>query len=255
MAFPYTVALKYGKEKVTTTGKKHPLGTRGVLPDGRVYRYAVNGGAAVESSELLQAAVEPNSSGLTNALDVVGGATTGVTTLSVVTAVVTPTALAANYFAGGYLTVDTSPGQGMYRIKSHAAFTSAAAGNQITFEEDDVIREALTSGTSKVGLRRNPYSSVVVAPTTATHIAVGVSPVAVAASVYFWAQTWGFCTVNADTAPVVGQKMVWPGASAGAVLAATTVTALALSAPIGWATTEAGGADKAGTYIYLTIAP
>lgn len=251
MGFDLSVGLKYGMEKDTTTGKKHVLGTRGVLPDGRVFRYAVNGAAEIEAANLCQAAVEPSASTHTNALNIIGGATSGQTTITVVGV----TIAAADFYAAGYLVIEVSPGQGMYRIKSHDAITSAATGFGVTLEEDDQLTEALTSGTTKVGLRRNPYSSVIIAPTTATHIAVGVTPVTVPASEYFWLQTWGPCAVNADTAPVVGQTMIWPGASAGSVHAVTTVTALALSAVVGWATTVAGGADKAGTYIYLTIAP
>lgn len=249
--YPQSVGLKYGNEKVTSTTKYRTLGTRAVLPDGRVFRWSVNGAVALSPADLCQTAVEPSASTHTNALNVVGGGTTGVTTLTVVGV----TIAVADFYADGYLVVDTSPGQGMYRIKSHEALTSAAAGIQVTFEEDDPLREALTSGTSKVGFRRNPYSSVIVSPTTLTGVVLGVSPVAVPASQYFWLQTWGFCAVNADTAPVAGESVIAPGASPGGVNAATSVLTDVKYPVVGWAVTAAGGADKAGTYIYLTIAP
>ena len=45
-----TVSLSYGMEKQTdaagSANKAHPLGTRGVLPDGRVFRYSENSATA-----------------------------------------------------------------------------------------------------------------------------------------------------------------------------------------------------------------
>ena len=48
MAFPLTVNLSYGMEKVETSEQKHILGTRGTLPDGRVFYYAENSGTAID---------------------------------------------------------------------------------------------------------------------------------------------------------------------------------------------------------------
>ena len=44
MAFPLTVHLGYGQEKVETSDQKQKLGTKAVLPDGRVFYYAQNSG-------------------------------------------------------------------------------------------------------------------------------------------------------------------------------------------------------------------
>ena len=48
MAFPTTVQLKMGMEKVETSSQKHKLGTRGVTADGRVFYYAENSGTAID---------------------------------------------------------------------------------------------------------------------------------------------------------------------------------------------------------------
>ena len=48
MAFPTTVQLKQGMEKVETSSQKHKLGTRGVTSDGRVFYYAENSGTAID---------------------------------------------------------------------------------------------------------------------------------------------------------------------------------------------------------------
>ena len=47
MAFPTTVYLSYGQEKVETEEQKQKLGTRAVTPDGRVFYYAKNSSAAI----------------------------------------------------------------------------------------------------------------------------------------------------------------------------------------------------------------
>ncbi len=50
MAFPLTVHLGYGQEKVETSSQKQKLGTRAVTPDGRVFYYAENSGTAITSA-------------------------------------------------------------------------------------------------------------------------------------------------------------------------------------------------------------
>ena len=45
MAFPNIVAGHYGMERESTTSKKRRLGTKMVLPDGRVFYYGYTGEA------------------------------------------------------------------------------------------------------------------------------------------------------------------------------------------------------------------
>lgn len=248
MSFPVTVGLNYGEEKVTTTTKRRPLGTRGVTPDGRVFYYAQAGGSALAAGRCVQTKVAHGASVHANGLTIVNATATGVTTLSITLAT---TNASRDLYADGYVVVDTSPGQSMWKVKSHPAIASAATG-EFTFYGNDKIVDALTSGTTLVGLRENPYASTIVAPTTATGLVVGVPQVAVAAGSYFWAQTYGPGLVNADTAPVAGQPVVSPGASAGGVQAITTAAAVENSQVIGVAQTAAGGADV-HSYIFLTI--
>ena len=49
MAFPNQINLSYGQEKVETSAKKQKLGTKGVLPDGRVFFYAQNSSTAIDT--------------------------------------------------------------------------------------------------------------------------------------------------------------------------------------------------------------
>ena len=50
MAFPLTINLSYGQEKVETSDQRQKLGTRAVLPDGRAFYYAKNSSAAISSA-------------------------------------------------------------------------------------------------------------------------------------------------------------------------------------------------------------
>ena len=256
MSFPVTVGLAFGDEKVTSTTKIRRLGTRGVLPDGRVFRWALNGGTAIEAGHVVQSGVVIGASVHANGLTIVNATATGVSTITVLMAT---TNVAADYYADGYLTVDTSPGQGMYVVKSNTVAASAA-NSEFTLQEK--IRTAMTSGTTLVGFRANPYASVIIAPaTTLTGALVGVTPVAMAIGAFGWLQTWGHALVNTDSAPIAGQRLVYVGASAGNLDVQSTGSAGTAEAEsqsalptIGIATTAGAGADKYN-FIFLTIAP
>lgn len=251
MSFPVTVGLGYGEEKVTSDTKQRPLGTRGVTPDGRVFYYAQAGASALVAGNTVQSKVAHGASVHVSGLTIVNATATGVTTLSVTLATTNAT---RDQYADGYLTVDTSPGQAMYKVRSHPPIDSAADG-EFTLYDNDQIVAAMTSGTTLVGLRENPFASVIAAPTTATGIVVGVVPVAVGAGEFFWAQTYGPAIVNTDTAPVAGEILITPGASAGhaTVNAATSAdNSDDRKQVIGVAQTAGAGADKYN-YIFLTI--
>ena len=263
MGFPVVVGLEIGQEKlVYTNSQGRVLGTRAILPDGRVFRWALNAAVAIEAGKLVQTAAEVGGSIHVNGLAVVNATVTGVTTITV-TMATTPTV--ANQYADGDMVVDTSPGQAMYRIKSHQAADSGADAQFVLYESDE-IKNALTSGTSTVGFRRNPYTSVIIAPTTITGAPIGVTPINVPASTaailqYFWLQTWGLCMVNMDQAPVAGKRVITGILSAGHLDISSTSSADTTGAneassypQIGIAQTGGAGADKYHR-VFLTISP
>jgi len=259
MSFPVTVGLLPGDEKETSTDKLRALGTRGQTPDGRVFYWAQNGATQLEGNVLVQTAVMHGASVHGSALDVVGATTTGKTTITVTLAT---TDAGRDLYADGYLSIDTSPGRGMYQIDSHAAGASAA---DVVFnlKESDPLRDALTSGTTKVGIRQNPYRAVVVTPTTKTGIALGTTSGVVAASgaavdgihadpVYFWVQTFGPALVKADAAFVAGSNVITPGASAGNATPAVSTAGEGVFQIIGTAPTIGAG-DEKFNFIFLSI--
>lgn len=242
MGFPVVVGLNPGDEKRTSTvDHGRLLGTRGIDPFGNVYYWSKNGASAIEANQFVQTPASPSASAHVAALDVVGATVSGVTTLTITVAT---TPVTADQYKDGTLTIDTSPGQGLYRIKSHPAAASAADA-VFTLYSDDPLRTALTSGTTKVGLRLNPYNAVIETPaTTLTGVVIGVTPVAVAANAYFWCQSYGEALINSDVAPVAGVGVVLPAASAGTGAIATSVLTNAVLQNVGYFQTAGAGADK-----------
>ena len=259
MSFPVTVGLEIGMEKLTYTANQNGrvLGTRAVTPDGRVFRWALNGGVAIEAGKMVQTLALADASVHVNGLTIVNATVTGVTTITLTMATTT---LPANLYADGYLYIDTSPGQAMYKVKSHPAADSGASA-EFTLYESDEIKNALTSGTTLAGLRRNPYTSVVITPTTITGRVIGVTPINVAIGGYFWLQTWGPGMVNMDQAPVAGKRVITGILTVGHLDISSTSSADTTGAnesssypQIGVAWTAGPGADKYHV-VFLTIDP
>lgn len=206
------------------------LGAKFVDQNGNAFRYCLVGGTALVPGKLYQAPAE-----ITDHQNVVPTATAiGATQ---VTVTLGATALTANYYAGGYLIVSATPGQGYkYLIASHPA-ADASASVVITLA--DPILVALTTA-SNIDLVANSYSGVILNPATATSCPVGVAVYPVAASSYGWLQTGGVAALLADGAVAAGTNVAASNVTAGAVEPHTGVQALVGIAVTGIATTEYG---------------
>jgi hypothetical protein len=184
------------------------LGTKAVLPDGRAFRYAKAGGTGLEVGKLMQsAAIVPNHQNCAATVAAIGATTVSLTLGN--------TALTANYYAGGTLTVNAGTGLGqVFTIKSHPAADASAA---VVVTLVDPIRVALASSSSKVSLSTNPYDGVIIFPTTPTGAPVGVTPIAVTAAYYFWIQTHGLAACLMDGTPAMSSVLSPSNGTAGAV--------------------------------------
>lgn len=213
-----------------STTQRHRLGELVTAGDGRAYRYCKAGATALVPGKLQQAAAEA-----TNHQNVApAAAAIGATS---VTVTLGATAATANQYAEGFLAITVTPGQGyQYKIKSHPA-ADASATLVLTLE--DPIEVALTTS-SRCDLSTNPYSAVVVNPTTATSAAVGVAVNNIAASSFGWLQVRGPAVVLADGALTVGVNVSASNAVAGAVEAAVTAQAACGVCITGIADTEYG---------------
>ena len=213
MAYPNTIYGKYGWEKVTTSAQKHPLGTRMELRDGRVFRYARAAPTALLDSGKLQMQKASTASQLKDLA--VSAAAKGATA---VTITVAGAALTANQYADGMIYVndqgaDSASGEGqVYVIKSHPAISTSTAGVITLDEEDGVADQAWTTNT-QVGLRKNLFAEVEEWDASDIDgIALGVPPVRVSKTYYFWCQTWGRAAVLTGDTVILGE-VVKPAAS------------------------------------------
>lgn len=219
----------------STTFAQANLGARAVTGDGREFRYAKAGAVALVPGRLLQSQIEvTNHQNLAPTANVAVGATTFTVTLGA-------TAATANQYAGGWAIITTSTGNGyQYRISSHPA-ASGSATLQLTL--DDPVVAQFVSASSKVDLVANPYSEVIINPSTATSAPIGVAVFAIPVGSFGWIQTKGTAAVLADGAVVVGTNVAASNATAGAVEAATGVQASIGIAVTGIATTEVGAVN------------
>ena len=206
MAFPDFITGMAGWEKVTTSDKKHPLGTKMVIRD-RTFRYIE--AAAVEIGEGLtvdgQAAVTTQDDDLAVAATAAAGATSVSVTLG------GTNNLEKNEYQDGYIFNNTAAGTAalMYRVKSHP-YSAHSTAVTITLDEPDGLVNAWTAGTDVVGLIGSPWKDVVVSPTTTLNMTVGLTCNTIPASYYGWVQTSGpaLALIDAASTTAVGSALM-----------------------------------------------
>jgi hypothetical protein len=165
----------------TSDVAKARLGTRLDVAD-RTFRYA----KAAAASDLVAGRVAVCAAASTG----LGTVNLSIASTNIGATVITCTSTSlstANLWAEGYFFVADLTGEGhMYRIKGNSA---GSTGFTVTLY--DGLIAALGSA-SKVGISPNPYSGVTL---TATGKPMGVNPIAVTSSYYFWLQTKGLANV------------------------------------------------------------
>lgn len=165
----------------------HTLGAYAETPDGRGFRYFLNGAVdtvpgLVYQGKALDATNDQPSAG--HAVAVTAAGALAVTTTATLTAT-------KDEFAGGFLSVVVAPGQGYtYKIKGNTAASAAVC----TFTLEDPLVVGLTAA-SRIIVAQNPYAECIVTPATPTAAIVGVATGIVAAGRYGWLQVTGPCAV------------------------------------------------------------
>lgn len=202
------------------TTAQMPLGSYVETADGRGYRYAKVGAVStvagkVYQSSALDATNYQPSGGLGVAAASIGDVTITVSTSTTVT---------ANALAGGYLSVNVTPGQGyLYLIASNTA-TAGATGLVITLS--DPLKVALTTS-SKVIVTPHAYNGVVIEPGTPTGVIVGVAPSIITNANFGWIQTFGPASVlftgTGVAGKAVGSLSGGTSGSAAPAIAATNI--------------------------------
>jgi len=251
MSFTYgTIWGDYGDEKVTSTSEDFgvTIGTRLILPDGRVFRYAFSNGAAGAGTGVQSSAAVANHD---SDLAVAAASAVGAKSVSVTLG---GTAAAEDLYANGYLFGNDVEGEGhVYRIRQHDAIGSGGTGT-INLMDGDTISEALVAGSSQVGLVANPYMHVIPSPGGAqTGRTVGFAPAEVADDSYFWAQTWGEAAVLADGTLVIFRPVRMSDGTAGAVENYASQTA-SEEQVVGFATNVLAATTEF-QFVFLQISP
>ena len=180
----------------TSSVKLAELGTRKVVGD-RVFRYALAGGTLAPWNVVQTPAANQDSAAL-------GAAAAAGDKAVTVTA---SAAWTKDLKAEGYLYITTGTAARIgeqYRIKSHAAITSAADGTVFLY---DSIKSALAV-TEYVKVVENIYSKVVQCTTAAGNTPVGVAGIAVASGEYWWMPTWGVNTIIGSAAATKGDAII-----------------------------------------------
>ena len=210
----------------TSTTQEHAIGTRGILPDGRVYYYTRNGttSALAKGSVLAAAAIVGNHSNQTvaAAADVTAGATSVVANIG-------GTLAGVGVYNEGYFAITDGTAQGdIYQIRE---FPGGASSTDITVEIYGSVQTS-AGGSDTFTLIQNLYSNPIVHPASKAGVPVGVPNAALAAATtaatataaavdatYGWVQTWGPCLVLMDETSgfTVGTAAVSGEGEAGAV--------------------------------------
>lgn len=204
------------------------LGSVASSGDGRNFVFVLAGATTLVPGKLQQSSAETTAWEALNPGAVAIGATQ-FTTVSTVT-------VTANAWAGGFVMVTQTPGQGyQYKIKGNTAATSAV----VTVFLEDPIQIALTTS-SQIDIIPSPFTGVIVNPSSATGSIVGVAVYPIVNAQYGWIQTTGPANVLAQGTIVVGEQVAASSTTAGAVVATSGVLASVGVAITGIATTDYG---------------
>jgi len=228
MGIANSVQLTYQEAmKTRSTQGGIPLGTRGVTPDGRVFRYAKNGATALVAGLV----VSPPAYGLQAVLQTSDGSGSLVAGTTVRTSEnvielcgsFSTAGFLANAYQGGWLLVgatwDVAAPMAL-KIKSHTAGTAGGtsfsddAPTYVTLE-DGVFPTADINTSMGFCFVPCPYNGVLVAPANAVPLLphLGVPITAVPVSYYFWLQTWGPCMVRmaevCTSGLTLGRNVIW----------------------------------------------
>jgi hypothetical protein len=138
----------------------------------------------------------------------------------------TASGIVAANMAGGYMVVENGTGVFHYYKVNTAVYTTGDTVLSVTLDEP--IRVATDAGNSYISLYPNPWTGIIVTPTTVTGMCAGVTNGVVTADYYYWAQRKGPCAmiVDAGDTVVVGALVGLPGthgtAGAAGIPAITT---------------------------------
>lgn len=193
----------------TSKNKKERLGTLRVTRDGRKWRYAKAGSSALVAGKMGIAPVINSDHMNQTCPETAKGAR------QLTLTVTAGTAIAEDALEGGYFHINDDAGKGhQYPIQGNTAISGSGTSISITLEEP--IQVALTTS-SEFTLVASPWLGVTES-TTEESLPVGIAPVAVTGTYYYWALTGGPAIALVAGSPAVGTMLTLSG-TAGALAA------------------------------------
>lgn len=222
-----------------------PLGQVMELPDGRLFRYALNGGAPTVANNLYQSEV-PIAHYITQ--------TATAASVDDTTVTFTPgaTACAENAYAEGTIMAETATSLGhIYPVKSNTASAGSVA-MVFTLADGTAVRVAITTS-HKLTCIKNPYAAIIIHDSAPTAPPVGIPPVVVGLANYCWIQTHGICQILADSAGAwtAGQGLRASDEHDGSAEFLDSSETSADTGMIGWA--PFAGVDTTFAPVFLTL--
>ena len=195
--------------------KKEDLGTLRIDHLGQKWRYARAGTTALAAGRLV-VGVAINAAHAAEAIT----AAVAIGTRNLTLAVTSGVAIAVNELAGGQFIIDAGTGIGhSYVIDANTAITTATTSIDISLKRG--LKVALDT-TSTFTLARPEFYGAIIS-TTQTLPIIGVTPIAVTASYYFWALRNGLVGILTDTTvTTVGAAFAQGSNTSGSVTVSTS---------------------------------
>ncbi len=254
MSFPTTVYISEEQTQDTSATQALPLGTRGVCDNGRIFRYAQAAATAIKANRLCISLNDEGPASTATDQRLYSAYAAGTTMVQIYLSTIALPVLAANYFKDGFLMVNSTDvaAYQVCPIDSNEALNSASAalgtvgaGNTIYLKPPG-LKKLGDTDTGNVKLVRNPYKGLVLSTVAnGPGMPIGVTPCAVAASYYFWVQTWGptIAVAGEGARPTIdqqpGMEMFWStgvaGTLGGAIGTATAAGNANIDTDSGWA--------------------
>lgn len=221
-----------GVNTETLPGGAIELGSMGFTSDGRRFRLSVlpTTGTTLAACKLIQNAAQTAA----YHLGTVSAQTAGDQQITYTFAGGAAT-VAANLFAGGFISIVTGTGSPQQvQISGHGAVTSSTT--IVLNLQDPLVLTTAANATAEV--YQNPFSAPIVTPgTSLTGTVLGVPPVAVTVSTtiptYFWTQSGGLATVLGQGTTGIGLEGSNGSVAGSMAVGAATTPGLAIALEAG----------------------
>ena len=202
MGHPNKVFGSHAEPYTTYANQRFPLGQVMEESDGRIYRFASAGAAALAPSNLDSAKVM---SANFDTLAIQAAVAVGATTIPFTNGA---TSIGENAFAEGTILVeDVALNLGeIYPVKSNDS-AGGAATCTFTLQDNVTVLNALTTS-GKVTIRINPWSSVIIHGSPPVQLMVGIPQTIIGLTEYGWLQTHGVCQCLVESNAAAGEVVI-----------------------------------------------